>query len=804
MQARLYNDLTRQSLSETLGAGSLSFPLLVQGSDLTLSFRFQARVDGRYIETPRTVSAVRATIGRTDARPTSGTFRLRVGLDETPAIAHGATASALLTAVGGIWTGIDEVIAVDGSWLIASAAALPEAEQFENMLSPLSFVRQWSQEQEDGTWITEIRLQQAPVAFTDTFAVTLPPPPEIDTIQEGADVDGILIPEVQALRIDPWFSGVYRLRRGLRVSGELSIEDGPEEIEEAIQSLLTAAEIADGAELTVRNPADGSAWITFGGSLSGVDEDPLEVEVVDAPAGDPTINLSLATAALAASLRGKARETYDFELTWTVRDETAAPDNEEIIRTATGFRGTVTIVPELGPETLGVHPEINWTDPPEPRRYPPFSRDQIFNGTRNIALALGPGLSHTITHNLGTDEIAHLALRENTAGGALLVHGTDYTVEILNEDQVRITIDAGYGTVADEDLAVVIVTAGPEDHFLAHTHTLGDNPELAALIADLQARLAVLEDLAPTGALAAVPASPSGRVAQWALPSLATVFPLREPVEIPEDGGIAAVDLTGIRQSGLLPAVHTSTAPVPLPAPLPAGPAEAADGVIYRNETGGTVILPGGKGRRSYQVPDDGLVAAYWDSVSGIGRWYPVTLQPGTNTYHPTQFELPLWELLLTEDQLRARRRLRVEWGFEAAILRSSTRAQWELVVEYGAITEDGTPDPTGRNLLSIDWDEDDPALRQRILAGPIPTVHRFGFAVSRAANGDLSAERSIYQAAASCDAPASATFAVRARLVRFDTVDQPDLLGFLAVRGLDATTAPDGEDAFVGEAWIE
>lgn len=803
MEARLYNDLDRQTLTGTLGGGAFALPTLIRGTDNVLSFRFAARVDGEAAGTPRTVHGVRASVGLPDARPTSGTWRLRLepAGAESADLAWNATDAEILAACEAVFGAgaVTEVVGVSGSWLALAPAELPAHGITHNKLSPLSFFRSWGNEQSDGAWLYEFRLVQAPYAFTDQVGFRLPQPPVVYEVQAGAEIDDLAIPEIQGIRLDPWFAGVYRLRRGSRVSADLSISDGPDEIAEALQSCLSPTEIAQGADLTVSNPADGVAHVKFGGSLAGVDEALLVVEVVDAPAGDPTIVLDLRGAHLAAALRG-GKVVAELEIVWRLADATSLDEEDEEIREVTGYRGTVTILPELAWPGLAVAPEINWTVPPDPRDYKPFSADNIIFGTRNYAVALGAGLEHVVVHGLGTEEIGAVSVRENTAGGALLVHGTDYTVTVDGADQVTVTIDPGYGAVAAEDLAVLITTAGPADHFLAHTHTMAQVTGLEALLAELAGRIGDLEALLPSNVLALIP-DPAGIVAEWRLPDIAEVYPLREPVTIPAEG-IRAVDLSGVRQSGLLPAVHTLVAPVALTVPLPAAPSEGQSGVIFRNEGAGAVILPGGRGRRSHRVEPDGLVAAWWDEQADMGRWYPVDLEPGTSTYHPSQMERELFELLVTPEQFRAGRRMRVEFGLETAVLRSDTRGAWDLLVEYGTINAAADPGTPGSNVESITWDEAAPAIRQRIYAGPVPQTHRFSLALVHSLADAITAERTIYGAVTSAPAPGTASFALRARLARFDTLDDPDLRGFLAVRGL-AATVTEG-DEFAGRAWIQ
>jgi hypothetical protein len=75
----------------------------------------------------------------------------------------------------------------------------------------------------------------------------------------------------------------------------------------------------------------------------------------------------------------------------------------------------------------------------------------------------------------------------------------------------------------------------------------------------------------------------------------------------------------------------------------------------------------------------------------------------------------------------------------------------------------------------------------QRITLTEIPSAHRFGVVINRAANGALSADKVLYTKQSATTAPSAVPMALRARLVRFDTENDPtDARGVVAVRGLD------------------
>ena len=135
-------------------------------------------------------------------------------------------------------------------------------------------------------------------------------------VQAGGSSATTIWPEIQALKILPTFKGTYQIRRGFKKTRELSVDDGPEEIQDALSVLAD-----DEGSFSVSNPATNIAHITFNGSMAGIDQELLEVAVFSAPPGDPTVTLDLNTAEIAAALRGAAEIKPDLEIEITVRDE---------------------------------------------------------------------------------------------------------------------------------------------------------------------------------------------------------------------------------------------------------------------------------------------------------------------------------------------------------------------------------------------------------------------------------------------------------------------------------------------------
>jgi len=257
----------------------------------------------------------------------------------------------------------------------------------------------------------EIRLVNSPLASTSIFSNILPAMPEITRVQEGGSDNTTIWPEIQALKVNPYFRGSYQLRRGYKKSGELSIEDGAEEIQDALAKLADPE-----GTFTVTNPNNNTAHITFGGSMDGIAQDLIEVEVFSAPPGDPTFVLNLNTAELADALRSvDTLTTAMLEVELTIEDE----NDPETLYTVTPIRVPVRIVRELNWEGLEAAANIDWLRPPHGKTYIPFTENQIITGSQHYVTPIGDGENEQfeISHNLGTRDL-HITVREN--GGDFL------------------------------------------------------------------------------------------------------------------------------------------------------------------------------------------------------------------------------------------------------------------------------------------------------------------------------------------------------------------------------------------------
>ena len=782
MQATVYANLTTRRLTTTLGGSAVSFPAFVQGDKVRIGLRFAESLEGSPIEVQRIVTHIRASIGFVDARPTSGFFVLNVDGQNTAPIQHDATAGAMQSALAAI--GLDDVVVgkQDGSWIISTGAEDIEmsgssAIGLLSELRPVSFVRVRST-QVAGQYRHEVRLVQAPLASTASFDLIVPPAPTVSEVQAGGASATTLWPEIQALKIQPTFKGTYQLRRGFKKTRELSVDDGPDEIQDALSVLAD-----DEGSFTVSNPATNIAHITFNGSMAGIDQELIEVAVFSAPPGDPTIILDLNTAEIAAALRGAAELKPELEIEVAIQDE----NDPTKTYTLTPFRAPISLIRELNWEGLETAANIDWLRPPYGRTYVPFTPDQIITGSQHYVAPIGDGVNSdfTISHNLGTRDL-HVTVRQNGGTRAIV---EPLAVTLDGEDDLSITFaepPAVNGYVA------IISTAGPVSAFQAHGHTIAQIEGLQLILDDLGGRVEDLESFIPTS-LPGVSGTEQTVIAAWELPELFEVFPTRQKIEAKDVPSIKPADLP--RVGGLLPAVYVDPLVFTSANVLPTSP---VTGVIYQYiNTTSPLVIPGYLGRRSTKLQAPGFFA--WD---GRGFYQVEQVIAGEKVFYPTDFSRELFRIHVNGKQLRLGKRLSLDFSFVAAVFNSNTSVHWGVAIDMGLPS--GNP-ANPSNIADVTFLP--PSLDHSFMLTSVPSSHSFGLRIVRKivdAVDTCVVDRVIYGATeATPTTMTTANFILRGRLVRFDTDDhQTDPRGLVAFNGLKATLAEDGGSEF-GKATI-
>ena len=322
MNTVLTVDLTQKTARE--GGSDWLPPAAAFGDDLIVGLNFTATVAQVTTPVTATLTGFQAAIGREDARPESGTWRLQIGDGESteanttaelcmlpaPAVVlNGPPATQnirqMTAALNGAIAALGDVVAAygagsvvwaDGSWELrfgAQDAQVP-LKVVHNRLWPLSgaIIRPY---QVDGLWVHEIRLTQMPVAFTDAVENVLPDPPRLTKLQEGGSADGSTWNTIYELYMPSNFAASYCYTKGLKRSVSLSVTDGAAEIQTAL------AMFGDG--ITVGNILNSRARIELGGDFAGADQSWLDLEVVESSAGPATFSMPLDWTALAVALR---------------------------------------------------------------------------------------------------------------------------------------------------------------------------------------------------------------------------------------------------------------------------------------------------------------------------------------------------------------------------------------------------------------------------------------------------------------------------------------------------------------------
>lgn len=755
--------------------GTFELPKLVLGDQLRCQLRlFDRTTTGDLRERQPSIRALRAGLGLILEPPNSGSFSLSLSDNAAASgpIRFNATAADFIGIVREILPTIDSAQAPDaGCWLFSlSDGSRAFLEPSQNTLSPSSFVRIRAF-QRGTTWWHEVRLIQSPLAFADLYERVLPPAPSATRIQAGGAGSAnaeIILNEIQALHVPGEFlenAGGYVVKFDLRQTIVLGPDDGPEELEAALNGMWR-----DGKQrFKVSLPISNTPYVEFIGELENQPWPLLEVIVKTHGPGTVTFDLNLATAELAAALRTQPEIKVPFEIELELSDD--EPTSLGSIITA--CQHEVTIVREGVWSELATIQKINWLRPPTARRYAPFGLDQILTGSQHFSDPFGDGVarSFSFAHNLGTAAL-HATVVENSTNGRVLVNGTDYTLRTGAEAENELILDipADKPTPTMNALAITITTAGPRSAFVQHDHEISEVIGLQDVLDLIVERILAIEQRLPS-VIPAVRAS-EAKPEDIEIPDRVEVYPGRFAADFSPSGAIK--DGTGLpRPPGLLPALHNITISA-LTTPLPSAAEHA--GKVYENQASSPILIPGWSGRRAKYLPPGGYVGS-------DGRaWYLLTRDGATNSFFPSDFERELFVLPVNDRMLRAGQSLTLEFTALVGLLKATTKAQALVVIEVGSVPSQATPAPTGVNLLDVVWNVESPLLSQRVILSELPVKHTFGAAIRRDNLGVLKADARYYQHwEGNATAPESANFALRARLIQFDTENSvPNERGFV------------------------
>ena len=525
----LYADLLHKKACSAPDGSAWAFPDFLAGDTAEHSVRFLDLVEGGFREVELPVAALRASIGAKDARPESGSFRIKVGPaarspgNTTAPLPWDASAAAIQTALNAVADGPGDFVAdfAEGTYTVRRQSG----QQFsltvaDNTLEPISAIRTNAVEAGGGFYLT-MRATQIPVIFTDSTRLKLPDPPAISTVQDGGtDASGVVAwNEIQSLRVPAAFRGTYQLRRGLAKTVVLDPLDGADELASALDKMLSW----EGGSVAVTNPSSEVAHIEFRGDLAGTDIEPLEVAVTSSAAPDLTWTLDFSSRRL--------RELMDLYEAITVPYEVEADIYREAGNPAAGtytlklWSQDVTVRrPLIWPDMATVQ-EIDWLRPPNAVSYHPFDYSQVLTGSQQaVTAAMTSGTVHAVAHNLGTPAV-QVIVREAHPGGRLL-RPDEYAVTFPSLDEAVITL-------ADEPetpLVAHLIGVGPASAFQHHTHTIQQVTMLQDTLEQLGERVTRLESL--VGRPETVTAVKSGNgAATFVIPDIGEILPDRAVME---------------------------------------------------------------------------------------------------------------------------------------------------------------------------------------------------------------------------------------------------------------------------------
>lgn len=587
MSKLLIADLTNEKLRRSLGGTVYSLPALNQRSDLYLGLRFSKEVEGVHVVDHPIVREIRVTLGQVDLRSEAGQFSLKVGSGSavlgtnlTAALDFDCTAAEIATALNALSVvGTAVVVEDDASFLVTGVADAIAAQS--NTLRPITFVRVTAYEV-DGSLTQAIRLQRAPLAFVDTYTQRVPGAPTITRVQAGGSDGDVTWNEIQKLTVPLDFQGSYQIRSAdsIQRSALLGPADTVETIGAAINPRrdgqtvsLGVADDSAGVFTVTQHPSEPAALIEFGGSMAGAGHDLLLVSVFDAPEGDYWITVPLDTAAMTEAFRDTNKLTkIPLEIWVDVED----PDDDEIVRTLPVYRQEVTIHESVTHDDLGTAANIDYLRPPAPKDYTPYNDTQVLTSMRHRSFVKGNGsaITFALDHSLNNDELDVIG-RVNTAGGAKLIPGTDFSVAYTNGNTTDVTMLGSYASTPPGNgtllFTVVDLSAEPtwaEDLEVEVEQVNG----LQTILDAYAAEIALLKSQIGASAGSQTSAAMAAEESSW---PLLTLFSALRPQTLPA-GFEAPAALTGFdaaaagfRYRSLMGAVHDASAAA-LTNPVPA------------------------------------------------------------------------------------------------------------------------------------------------------------------------------------------------------------------------------------------
>lgn len=843
MKTLLTVNLSTKTASE--GGNAWTPPKYVFGEVATFALRFTRQIGGVAVPVSLDIDALQVGVGLLDARPVSGEWALQIGAgaqtadNTTDPVPHNCTAAALQLAINTktavtVSYGTATVRKIDGAWLIrfgTGGAPVPLVIR-DNTLAPVSFGR-ISEDILDAVYRYEVSLVQAPVAFSDEGERILPPPPSVTQIRAGGTEGGFSYNEIQELYVPPDFRGTYQLRYGdYARTRELTTADGLEEIQAALAA-------AYGADFRVTQGDFQRARIEFVNELAGSPVDLIAAEALNPPEGDYTFTLALDRAELAARLRTEEEVTLPMEVRVQV------PDDNDVPRWIVAFRQDITIQRPVTYDDMALQPGVDWLRVPSPKDYIPRSTSTVFTGDKSSAHLVGDDSAtvFVIDHDFGSDDVT-VTGRVNTAPGLQLVHGVDFTVEVTDANSVEVTSLVGAPGVNEWIIyvrAAEPIAAFAEDLEVTIGQVIGLQDELDGIHEALAEFRALIPNVTPGADF-----EERGTILSIDLPVKTEIFPTATPpIANPDDPALRGRRLLAAIHDAAATSHTTGPVPAAADHDgevyqnNTGGTISLAGKIV---EVGGYF---GSDGLAWYRLSRAGTTNSYFPTDQERELWR-IEISDAMLRSGKTLVVKALAELRTIAATTDMQCVLVVEWGNvlsqsspvgSAIALTGNGTGTHTLRRKLGntlvgTFTTDHTTDTftlagndlvdgevvtgtnsggalpagmalltdyvvrdksgdtfklalltTAANLEDIDWQLDTPLISQRIIVAPVLQPHSYGVTIANDPTDGITVDRMLYGGTVGVTAaPPEATFALRARLIRWDTrnpVDRPR--GFLS-----------------------
>ena len=503
MTIDLYIDLQTGKLVRGLNDRSTpDFPVLVQGDTYRVAIHGLEPVANAtstgsdlYVEVPIPFATMRLAIGRIDAAPTSGTYKIRVNdpaipdnEDKTTAeIPFDAGAEAIAAAINAL----SAVTELNGEIVVSQSAAknifvaLWEDVAGEGIETPLEIVdnalvpdcfRRVIPYPTDAGLRQIIKLFHQPVAFTDTFALPALEVPDIEVPREGSDLQN----EIQSLKVpDPakaveTFALVFAgLRtRALSVAGLTAdqIQDALDQLYPDERSKFSVSDVS---------PATGKRrefQIEFIDTLKLSDQPEIEVEPLGALVAEvPTATLSLLNPGLEIALDGKLF-LDDLLLELVVKD---GDGKERTLLSQVKVRINNDMIDAAMVEYHRPAWEEEGAGIPEDEDYP------LMFGTVSTAAIVGDAVHQVYDygHGLGTSTPCVFVF-DLSLSPTQRVPDDQYTTEVLTANTVRLSFMT---TPSAGRYKVVVINPEATTVLNSHHHAISDIEGLQAILNSLAA-----------------------------------------------------------------------------------------------------------------------------------------------------------------------------------------------------------------------------------------------------------------------------------------------------------------------------